>query len=243
MKIDCVWVKLEDYYQIWDATYINPYQRSAASFNQSKEIQLFDGEKGLLWASPLEKTFITSGFGPRWGHFHGGIDLQLNVGTPIYAAFDGIVRISTFNRGYGNYVVLRHYNGLETLYGHMSALKVRSGQEVKAGQLIGLGGSTGWSTGPHLHFETLYAGHTFNPLEIYNINQRFQLRSDKFVLLPQHFAHLGNKMRLTLYHQVVPGETLQTISHKYNVPVTVLAQINQLTTSTTLRVGQRLRIR
>ncbi|MDO5760443.1 MAG: M23 family metallopeptidase [Bacteroidota bacterium] len=101
----------------------------------------------------------TSSYGWRWGRAHTGVDIALDVGDTIYAAFDGVVRVSKYNGGYGNMVLIRHYNNLETLYGHMSVLKVKVGQKVKAGDVIGLGGSTGRSTGPHLHFECrlLYA--------------------------------------------------------------------------------------
>lgn len=105
------------------------------------------------------KGVRTSPYGWRWGRAHTGVDIALNVGDNVYAAFDGVVRVAKYNGGYGNMVLIRHYNNLETLYGHMSALKVKPGQKVKAGDVIGLGGSTGKSTGPHLHFECrlLYA--------------------------------------------------------------------------------------
>lgn len=105
------------------------------------------------------KGVRTSPYGWRWGRAHTGVDIALNTGDNIYAAFDGVVRVAKYNGGYGNMVLIRHYNNLETLYGHMSVLKVKPGQKVKAGDVIGLGGSTGRSTGPHLHFECrlLYA--------------------------------------------------------------------------------------
>ncbi len=105
------------------------------------------------------KGVRTSPYGWRWGRAHTGVDIALNTGDNIYAAFDGVVRVAKYNGGYGNMVLIRHYNNFETLYGHMSALKVKPGQKVKAGDVIGLGGSTGRSTGPHLHFEIrlLYA--------------------------------------------------------------------------------------
>ncbi|MBR1770052.1 MAG: M23 family metallopeptidase, partial [Bacteroidales bacterium] len=105
------------------------------------------------------KGVRTSPYGWRWGRAHTGVDIALKTGDNVYAAFDGVVRVAKFNGGYGNMVLIRHYNNLETLYGHMSVLKVKTGQKVKAGDVIGLGGSTGHSTGPHLHFECrlLYA--------------------------------------------------------------------------------------
>ncbi len=102
-------------------------------------------------------------FGYRHGRRHQGIDLPYPTGTPVYAAFDGKVRISDWVGGYGNLIVIRHANGLETCYGHLSRRDVESGDWVSAGDVIGLGGSTGRSTGPHLHFETRYKGAAFDP--------------------------------------------------------------------------------
>ena len=104
------------------------------------------------------------GYGMRWGKIHHGLDIFLTIGDTIYAAFDGIIRYAQFNKGgYGNCIIIRHLNGLETLYGHMSKLLIGINTFVKAGQPIGLGGSTGRSDGPHLHFETRYKDFSFNP--------------------------------------------------------------------------------
>ena len=105
----------------------------------------------------------SSKFGYRHGRQHQGIDLPYPVGTPVYATFDGKVRLSDYVGGYGNLVIIRHANGLETFYGHLSESKVRPGDWVHAGDVIGLGGSTGRSTGPHLHYETRYKGCAFDP--------------------------------------------------------------------------------
>jgi len=107
------------------------------------------------------------GYGMRWGKMHHGLDIYLEIGDTIYAAFDGIVRYSKFNEGgYGNCIIIRHLNGLETLYGHMSKLIASPNTYVYAGQPIGLGGSTGRSDGPHLHFETRYKDFSFDPYTI-----------------------------------------------------------------------------
>ena len=115
--------------------------------------------------TPYADTLDTgsSKFGYRHGRPHTGIDLPYPTGTPAYAAFDGRVRVSDYVGGYGNLVVIRHANGLETFYGHLSEAKVKAGDWVNAGDVIGLGGSTGRSTGPHLHFETRYKGFAFDP--------------------------------------------------------------------------------
>lgn len=109
------------------------------------------------------KGRINSPYGWRWERAHRGVDINLNTGDPVHAAFGGVVRIACPMGGYGNVIVVRHYNGLETVYGHLSKIKVRPRQIVKAGDVIGLGGSTGHSTGPHLHFEVRFQYETFDP--------------------------------------------------------------------------------
>jgi len=116
------------------------------------------------FAMPTPSRKITSKFGPRWGRQHKGLDIKVYIGDTIYAAFDGKVRIVKFNAGgWGYYVVLRHPNGLETLYGHLSKQLVKEDEIVRAGQPIGLGGNSGASTGSHLHFETRLLGTAINP--------------------------------------------------------------------------------
>ena len=116
------------------------------------------------FAMPSPSRLITSNFGARWGRQHKGLDIKLNTGDTIVAAFPGKVRIVRYEaKGYGKYVVIRHPNGLETIYGHMSKQLVEENQEVRAGEPTGLGGSTGRSTGSHLHFETRLCGTALNP--------------------------------------------------------------------------------
>ena len=145
-------------------------------------LRLIDPDKGQNFCFPIKKI-KSSSYGWRWGRPHSGIDIALNVGDPIHAAFDGVVRLAKYNGGYGNCIVIRHYNNLETLYGHLSKIKVKVGEKVKAGDVIGLGGSTGHSTGPHLHFECRLLYACFDPewifdLETYNIKTSF-IRIDK----------------------------------------------------------------
>ena len=112
------------------------------------------------------KGRLTSPYGwrARFGRMHRGVDLNLRVGDSVVAAFDGKVRLVKYEAaGYGHYVVIRHDNGLETVYGHLSRTLVKPGQRVRAGQLIAKGGNTGRSTGPHLHFETRFMGLAVNP--------------------------------------------------------------------------------
>jgi LysM repeat protein len=143
------------------------------------EIPLISGDEKfvLTWYGGL-----TSSYGPRWGRMHHGLDLHLRTGDTVVSAFDGIVRFAGYNKsGFGNCVVVRHLNGLETLYGHLSKISVVPNQFLKAGELLGLGGSTGRSSGPHLHFETRYKDYSFDPLLIID-RQSNGLKSDKLVI-------------------------------------------------------------
>ena len=122
---------------------------------------------------PTDSRVVTSNFGARWGRQHKGLDIKVYIGDTIRAAFSGKVRVVKYEpRGYGKYVVIRHYNGLETYYGHMSAQLVHENQEVKAGEPIGLGGNTGRSTGSHLHFETRLCGVALNPALMFDFRNQ-----------------------------------------------------------------------
>ncbi|MBL7811574.1 MAG: M23 family metallopeptidase [Bacteroidetes bacterium] len=150
-----------DIYSYWDTLNLDPYKFDFATVTGQFNLTVLESDCGF--ALPVAGA-MTSGFGWRWGHAHTGVDLNLKTGDTVSSAFDGVVRMSTWYYGYGNCVVIRHHNGLETLYGHLSKRLVKPGDLVNAGQTIGLGGSTGYSTGPHLHFETRFMGKAFNPL-------------------------------------------------------------------------------
>lgn len=120
---------------------------------------------------PTTSRVVTSNFGPRWGRRHQGLDIKVYVGDTIRSAFDGKVRVVAcegLRKGYGYYIVIRHPNGLETLYGHLSKQLVKENQVVRAGEVIGLGGNTGRSTGSHLHFETRLLGEAINPVFMFD---------------------------------------------------------------------------
>lgn len=137
-----------------------------ASLPDIIEIPLVDSVNKfqLTWYGKLN-----SKYGPRWGRMHKGLDLYLRTGDTVVAAFNGVVRYAQFNSGgYGNCVVVRHTNGLETIYGHLSHINVAVNQYVLAGELLGLGGTTGHSSGPHLHFETRYKDFAIDPEQYYN---------------------------------------------------------------------------
>lgn len=190
---------------------------------------------------------ITSKYGPRRRRMHRGIDLKVYTGDTIRAAFDGKIRIRAFERrGYGNYVVIRHPNGLETIYGHLSKFLVNENDIIRAGQPIGLGGNTGRSTGSHLHFETRFLGQAINPAEIIDFTSGTP-HKDLYVF--QNVKINGRKSNIytssddrMVYHRVKSGDTLGKIARIYGTSVNELCRLNGLKGTSTLRIGQSLRV-
>jgi murein DD-endopeptidase MepM/ murein hydrolase activator NlpD len=190
-------VSVASYYSVWDTRLLNPYGIKPKDFNEMININLYNEKDGRAWAPMLDRFRLSSHFGWRRGRWHKGTDLALDTGDKVYSAFDGIVRISgTFN-GYGRTVLVRHYNGLETLYGHLSKIAFEANTLVKAGDVIGLGGSTGRSSGPHLHYETRYEGNQFDPENIYDFsNNQVNIRGQEFTLSPKLYDYLRGKSSL-----------------------------------------------
>ena len=185
---------------------------------------------------------VNSPFGPRRGRMHYGVDLDLESGDPVVAAFEGMVRIARAHRTYGNVIVLRHANGLETLYAHLSRIDVAPGAVVEAGEAIGLGGSTGRSTGNHLHFEVRYLGQPIDPQRLFDVGEG-HLYSDALTLHKGSFAGLGKSIKpLAKYHVVRKGDTLSAIARRSGTSVKTLCRINKISTRTTLRIGRKLRL-
>lgn len=197
---------------------------------------------------PTPSTKITSPFGPRWRRMHNGLDLKVNIGDTIVAAFDGKVRIVKYERrGYGKYVVIRHDNGLETVYGHLSKQLVEENQLVRAGEVIGLGGNTGRSTGSHLHFETRFLGIAINPTFMFDFPKQdivadtYTFRKSKGVRnrAGSHDTQVADGT--IRYHKVKSGDTLSRIAKRRGVSVSTLCKLNRIKPTTTLRIGQVLR--
>jgi murein DD-endopeptidase MepM/ murein hydrolase activator NlpD len=204
---------------------------------------MYDSAANRFWSPPLAKGVLNDDFGPRRYRWHYGVDLDLVMTEPVYAAFDGIVRICRYDKnGYGNYVLVRHYNGLETIYGHLTKQMVKVGDYVKAGELVGLGGSTGRSTGPHLHFEVRYQGYAIDPEHFYDFHGANKIRDRIIKVTPKQFLYL-KQARLAFYHKVRPGDTMLEIAERYRVPMRRILKLNGMTTRTILRVGRRIRIR
>ncbi len=184
---------------------------------------------------------LTSGYGWRNNRPHYGVDIKLDTGDSVRSVFDGMVRISRYSSSYGHVVVVRHNNGLETLYAHLSQRLVKERDEITVGQLIGLGGNTGKSYGSHLHFETRYLGEPINPKDIFNINDStFDVRKDSLFLSSETFFFL-KEVRKVKHHKVRSGDSLWRISKRYSVPISKLCRLNTIDRKKTLRIGERIR--
>ena len=221
---------------------------------------------------PTDSRVVTSNFGSRWGRQHKGLDIKVYIGDTIRAAFSGKIRIVKYEpKGYGKYVVIRHHNGLETIYGHMSKHLVVENQEVKAGEPIGLGGNTGRSTGSHLHFETRLCGVALNPALMFDfrnqdvVDDYYMFHRDSY----QRESAVANRLRgvggstfggdedeevelasaapvasyqkESRFHKVKKGETLYSIAKRRGTTVNAIMKLNHLKNNTKLKPGQILK--
>lgn len=244
----------------WDTTNIHAYRDiELDSLPEATAIRLVDSLESYHY--PYIGR-ITSRYGPRRGRAHQGLDIGLKTGDPIYATFDGKVRVSKAAGDYGNLVIIRHNNGLETYYAHLSQRDVEVGDWVVAGQQIGLGGSTGKSTGPHLHYEVRYKGQSFDPERLIDFSNG-NLRRDELLLKRRHFSiyskyeqDFGDEEEVAKqeeaerkaaaavqYHTVRSGDTLGAIARKYGTSVSRICQLSGIKSTSILRIGQKLRVR
>jgi murein DD-endopeptidase MepM/ murein hydrolase activator NlpD len=228
----------------WDNRWVDPFRADPSDvvFPDSCDIDC----STFTMPINLDLVRVTSPYGPRRRRMHKGIDLKVQIGDTIYAAFAGKVRIrNTERRGYGNYLVLRHPNGLETVYGHLSSWLVDVNDVVRAGDPIALGGNTGRSTGPHLHFETRFLGQAINPAEIIDFENGspfkdlYVFRNIKINGRNSNIYTASNEQ--IIYYRVKSGDNLGSIARRYNTSVTELCRLNGIKSTSMLRVGQSLR--
>ena len=258
-----------DFSQTWDT------QRCFTSSKLSDPTKLNDtlwlnvnDEAHLKFVMPV-KGIKTSPFGPRWGKNHNGVDLDLNVGDTVVSAWSGKVRYAKFNEGgFGNLVIVRHHNGLETFYAHLSKLLVQPNDEVNAGDVIGLGGNTGHSFGAHLHFEVRFFDAPINP-ELFVDVVKKELKVPKLFIHKVLFG-LGSKpieyiqpvpkeeiakkttpikpkttvkKAAVVYHKIKSGDNLSKIASRYGTTVQNLCKLNGIKASTPLVIGRSLRVK
>ena len=248
------------YTQDWNTAKIHAYNVELKDMPMSMVIDLVDTLKSYHYPY---KGRVTSKYGPRRRGIHQGTDIDLETGDPIYATFDGRVRHTTYiARGYGNLIIIRHDNGLETFYAHLSEINVKPGDWVTAGQVIGKGGNTGRSTGSHLHYEIRYKGHSFDPERLIDFTTG-NLRRETFLLKRTYFSpysrftqdfdeevqsdeedkKIAAEAAAIKYHIVKSGDTLGRIAINNHTTVTKLCQLNGIKKTSTLRIGPRIRVR
>ena len=250
-----------DLYQDWN----NVYAHRETALPDTFRIDL----RGFCM--PTSSRIVTSNCGARWGRQHKGLDIKVYVGDTIRAAFSGKIRIVNYEpKGYGKYVVIRHHNGLETIYGHMSKHLVVENQDIKAGEPIGLGGNTGRSTGSHLHFETRLCGVALNPALMFDFHNQdvtgdfYNFRRSRYAAESAQATRLrgagvtrtngddddsdmavassrSSYTPTARYHKVKKGETLQSIARKCHTTVAALCKINRIGKTKRLMPGQILK--
>jgi hypothetical protein len=218
----------------WSYSEVNPYKISLTNMSGAVSINL------ERYVHPNHNV-ITSRFGFRRWKFHYGADLRLSVGDSVRCAFDGRVRIARRGKAYGNYVVVRHYNGLETTYAHLQKILVKVNDEVKAGDLVGWGGNTGRSTGPHLHYEIRYLGQAIDPMALIDF-ETGKPYTDVFLLTADHFSYV-KELEQIRYWVVHSGDSLWSISRKTGASIDYLCATNSISRTSILQLGQRIRYR
>ena len=231
------------YNNIWTSERLNPYKIPIDSLPDSVKIDCRN------FTVPVP-GMITSDFGPRRYRYHYGTDLRVNIGDTVVAAFSGRIRIIDYEaRGYGHYVVIRHENGLETVYSHLSQVLVQLDQNVKSGELIALAGNTGRSTGPHLHFEIRYLGNAFNPASLINFYTG-KVHSDTYLITKAKSFHYQRAVAQAKkaqtqakYYTVRKGDNLGSIAARNGTSVKNLCRLNGIKEKKLLQLGQKLRVR
>lgn len=238
-------------YCSWDTTNIHSIKFDISTLKDSiTDLVLYD-ENSCGYVHPFSGK-VTSKFGPRKKRFHYGVDIDLETGDAVSAAFDGKVRIAKLSKSYGNVIVIRHSNGLETYYAHLSKINVSVGQEVFAGDKIGLGGNTGRSRGSHLHFEIRYLGQPINPTEIISFDDH-QLLSSELCLSKETFGYIAEAKKAAAktyasskggknVYVVKKGDTLSAIAKKHGTTTKALCQKNGIKATSTLKLGQKIRL-
>lgn len=254
--------ELDIFTEGWDSQAVNCFVGMAVPDEMNIDVTGFH--------MPTAPTYVTSPYGyrRRFRRMHKGIDLKVQIGDTIYAAFDGRVRIvrnQGRRKGYGLYVVVRHNNQLETVYGHLSKFLVQPNDYVKAGDPIALGGNTGRSTGPHLHFETRYMGYAINPAAIFDFANH-TTHTDTYLFTkgtymnardyspdakayaaanpaaPAKSAASGGSKGRSEYYTIRRGDTLSRIAARHGTSVSKLCRLNGLSTSSKLTIGRKIRL-
>ncbi|MBD5231838.1 MAG: peptidoglycan DD-metalloendopeptidase family protein [Bacteroidales bacterium] len=234
--------EIDIYTEGWNSKRVNPFTEAQVPNAAMIDIRGF--------VMPTKSNRVTSPYGyrARFGRMHKGVDIGIKNNDTIYAAFDGKVRLTNYEaKGYGNYVILRHTNGLETVYGHLNKFLVKPDQVVRAGDPIALGGSTGRSTGPHLHWETRYMGYAINPQAIADIPNR-RTHGNTYAFSKSTYTQAGGGRTYTAStaassYIVRQGDTLNSIARSNGLALRTLLNLNGLKESDAIHPGQTLKLK
>jgi len=239
----------------WDTTVYNPYKDYVIDYPFRVEFQ------DSVYASPINKEkIITSRYGWRRGRAHNGIDVDLVTGDSVVSILDGVVRFARYSSGHGRTVVVRHYNGLETTYAHLSHIAVKANDSVSKGQYLGKGGNTGNSRGSHLHLSTTFKGEHIHPEYLFDFSEENRIRSKVLWVTKKwtraYFHNSRRLSKLALYETkedakkslikqtkvyiVRRGDTLSRISKRNNISIASICKQNSIRRNSTLRIGQKL---
>lgn len=239
LPIDTTPYPAHELYSFWDTEHPNCYSPNLSVNDTSFNFDLTDSMNFCGFVMPAN-GIITSTFGPRDGKMHNGIDVDLETGDTVVAAFVGMVRVAKYSSSFGNLVVIRHYNGFETFYAHLSRIDVKPGDIVDPGQLIGLGGNTGRSRGSHLHFELRFKGIPVNPKYVINLEKK-ELVSEAVVVKKTKNGFTVRPQGL-VYHTVKKGDYPYKVASQYGITVQQLCKLNGLTKKSVLKTGRQLRV-
>lgn len=234
------------YYNRWSNRVAWDYPASISENDSIEVLLLKEDEEEYhhpVGAKTLRRYFgwVASPFGWRDGRSHNGVDLELHHWDSIYCMFPGKVRMARTYSDFGKVVVVRHNNGLETLYAHMSKTAVKEGQTVNAGALLGHGGQTGNATGTHLHLEMRFKGLPINPAHIISFKNK-DVHADTLVLKKMKHTYIAFPAG-TEFHTVKRGEYPSKVAKRYGITTEKLCQMNEITRKTRLAVGQKLRVK
>ena len=250
-KTDTVDIKADH----WDNTVFNPYEKNFVEF--PVKLKFSD----TTYASPIPRNkVITSRYGWRKGRAHQGIDIDLVTGDSVVSMLDGVVRFARYSSGHGNTVVVRHYNGLETAYAHLSKFNVKENDTIKKGDLLGLGGATGNARGSHLHLVVSYKGEFIHPEYLFDFSSNNAIRAEELwltkkwtraqyhnskrksdlALIESEEDALASLLETKIVYVVKPGDTLSRISQRNKVSINAICAANAISQHSTLKIGQKL---
>ena len=239
----------------WDNTIYNPYKEVKIEFPLKLQF------KDSSYASPIGRSkVVTSRYGWRRGRPHKGIDIDLITGDSLYAMFDGIIRLAKYTQGHGRTIVIRHFNGLETTYAHLSKYGAIENDTIKRGEYIGKGGTSGNARGSHLHLVVNYKGVSINPEYLFSFDEENTIRSQelwitkKWTRPSSHNSRRQSEIELLLTEEdaiaslqkqseiyiVKRGDTLSRISVRNNVTIASLCKTNAIRRNSVIRIGQKL---